>query len=264
VTNYQKRYLLFSYLLVGLFLFFGSYKDRVARAQFLGNTIFFPFTYSVREFKSIRDLREENRAQKEIIGGLMLQNIDLETRFNKVENSRIHFAVADTNYVLADVIGFSGNFFGRTIVVNRGMRHGVRIDNPVFSTRGIVGRVVVAYNNFSIVLPLNHYNFKLAVLNRNSGIQGILVSDIYSNTSMSFLRFGANIAVGDTIVTSNLSHIFPPNFPVGRVIRLEESTDALYLRGVIEPFNDVRNLQNVFVLLREKLDVSEVDIETDY
>jgi len=264
VTVYQKRYLLYSYLLIGLFLFFGSYKDRVARAQFLGNTIFFPFTYSVREFNTMRNLREENSNQKEIIAGLMLRSIDFETRWNKIENTRIDFAVADTNYVLADVIGFSGDFFGRTMVINRGMRHGVRIDNPVFATRGIVGRVVVAYNNFSIVLPLNHYNFKLAVLNRNSGVQGILVSDIYSNTAMSFLRFDANIAVGDTIVTSNLSHIFPANFPVGRVVRLEESTEGLYLRGVIEPFNDVRNLQNVFVLLRDKPDVSEVDIATDY
>ena len=264
MTNYQKRYLLFSYLLIGLFLFFGSYRDRVARAQFLGNTIFFPLTYSVREFNSMRVLKAENKSQQELIGSLLLRNIDFETRFAKIDHSRIDFAVADTNYVLADVIGFSGNFFGRTIVVNKGLRHGVRINNPVFSTRGIVGRVVVAYNNFSIILPLNHYNSKLAVLNRNSGVQGILVSDIYSNVSMSYLRFGSNIAVGDTIVTSNLSHIFPVNFPVGRIIRLEESTEALYLRGIVEPFNDVRNLQNVFILLREEPDVSEVDIETSY
>jgi rod shape-determining protein MreC len=111
---------------------------------------------------------------------------------------------------------------------------------------------------------LNHSNFKLAVLNKNSGVQGILVADIYSNIAISYLRFGANIAVGDTIVTSNLSHIFPPNYPVGRIVRLEESIDALYLRGIIEPFNDIQNLQNVFVLLRERREVGEVDVETDY
>jgi len=170
ITGRNKRYLLFSYLLIGLFLFFGNSQDRVARTQFLGRTVFLPFTYSVREFITMRELKEENRKLQLLIGDLVIRNTNQETMLNKLHNSRIGFAVADTNYILADVIGFSGDFFGRTIIVNKGLLHGVSVDNPVFATQGIVGRVIVAYQNFSIVLPMNHSNFKLAVLNRNSGV----------------------------------------------------------------------------------------------
>ena len=262
--NPRQRYLLFTYLLVGLFLFFGNYTDRIARAQFLGKTIYFPILFSVNEFRTIGKLREENQKHLNQIGDLLVRYNDQKTQLDKYRDSRIDFTTADTTYVLADVVGFSGDFFGRTIIISKGLYHGIRADNPVFASRGIVGKVIVAHQNFSVVLPLDHPNFKLAVLNKNSGVQGILVVDIYSTIAMSYMRFGSHIAVGDTIVTSNLSHIFPANYPVGSIVRLEESTDALYLRAIVEPFHDIRNLQNVFVLLKDNIAIEGIDIETDY
>ena len=261
----MKKYrYFFLYISVALFLFFGSYQDRILRAQFIGRTIFFPLTYSVNEFRYIRKLLAINREQQLTIGSQVLKIIDQETKLQKFKNSKIEFAISDTTYVFADVIGFSGDFFGRTLVVSKGLRDGVREDNPVFSSYGIVGKVVVAYHNFSIVLPLNHANYRMAVVDKNSGVQGVLMADIYSNIAMEYLKFGSNISVGDTLVTSNLSQIFPSNFPVGRVVRLEESSNSLYFRAVVQPFNDVSNLQNVFILLSMKKDLHEIDIDTDY
>ena len=261
----MRRYrLFFLYFLLALFLFFGSYQDRITRAQFIGKTIFLPLTYSVNEYKYIRRLLEINREQQLIIGSQVLTIIDQETQLQKHKNSRIEFEMADTNYVFADVIGFSGDFFGRTLVVSKGFRDGVREDNPVFSSHGIVGKVIVAYHNFSIVLPINHANYRMAVVNKNSGVQGILMADVYSNIAMEYMRFGSNISVGDTVVTSNLSQIFPPNFPVGRVVRLEESSNSLYFRAIVQPFSDVSNLQNVYILQARKRDLNEIDIDTDY
>jgi len=262
--NSQKRYLLFSYLLIGLFCFFGSNIDRVERAQFLGKTIFFPVFFAVNEYKTMKKLVHENKNQQLLIGDLIVKTIKQETLLNKYRNSKIDFTTPDSTFVLADVVGFSGDFFGRTIIISKGLFHGVRANNPVFATKGIVGKVIVAYQNFSVILPLDHPSFKLAVLNKNSGVQGILVVDVYSTIAMSYMRFGSHIAVGDTIITSNLSHIFPAFYPVGSVVRLEESSDALYLRAVIEPFNDIKNLQHVYVLLKDDVIIDNVDIETNY
>jgi len=251
----RKNRLLIIYLLLGLFLFFGSYNDRIVRAQFLGKTIYFPMTFLVNEFKVIKKLREDNKNLRFQIGDLLIKIRDQETKLIKYHNSIIEFEPADSTYVFADVIGFSGDFFGRTILVSKGYRDGVRKDSPVFSSNGIVGKVIVAYNNFSVVLPINHSSFKLAVLNKNSGVQGILVADVYANIAMEYLKFSSNISVGDTVVTSNLSMVFPANYPVGHIVRLEESQDALYFRALIQPFNNIGNLQNVYILLREHRDM---------
>lgn len=244
----KKNKLFFTYLAVGIFLFFGSYQDRIKRSQFIGRTIYLPLTWAVNEFRVIKKLKEENKVQQLLIGEQLLKIISQETKLNKINNSTINFDIADTTYVFADVVGYSGDFMGRTIVVSKGLTSGVKKDAPVFSSNGIVGKVIVPYQNFSVVLPINHSNFKLAVLNKNSGVQGILVTDVFANIAMEYMRFGSNITVGDTIVTSNLSQIFPPNFPIGTVIRLEESSDALYFRAIIQPFNDIGNLQHVYIL----------------
>jgi len=264
MTTTRKRYLLFSYLFIAIFLFFGNYQDRLHRAAFLGRTLYAPITFSVREYKSMNQLREENRSQQTKIAELILRNVGQETMLAMYEQSILGFTIPDSPFVLASILGFSGNYIGRTIVIDKGLAHGIQIDDPVFSSNGIVGKVITPYQNFSVILPIDNNSFKLAVLNKNTGVQGILVSDIDSKIAMSFLRFGSNIAVGDTIVTSNLSQIFPPNFPVGRIIRLEESSDAIYFSAVLEPFSNINNLQSVFVLLKDKQVIDGIDIETGY
>ena len=259
----RHKYLFFSLLLVAFVLFFGNYQDRVSRAEFLSKTIFFPFTYSLNHLKTIKQLKLENVSQKNKIAELLIKNFEFENVIKKYKSSHLQFEVKDYDYILADVIGFSGNFLGRTIIINRGLMQGIKTDNPVFTSEGVVGKVVIAYKNFSIVLPLNHPSFKLAVLNKNSGTQGILESDVYNKVSMSYMRFGSNIAVGDTIVTSNLSQIFPPYYPIGRIVSLEESSDALYLKGVILPFSDILNMQTVFILLKEDSNNDEIKLHSD-
>jgi rod shape-determining protein MreC len=260
VTNRQKRYLLFLYLFIGLALFIGSTEERVNRSQFLGRTVFYPFTFTADHFRTKRSILEENQAQQTQIADLIIRYTEQQTKLDLIYSSHLNFPTADTTFILADVVGFSGNFLGRTLVVSKGLMHGVRANNPVFSSDGVVGKVLTANQNFSIILPLNHPTLRLAVVNQPGGVQGILVSDIYANIAMSYLQFGANVTVGDTVVTSNLSQIFPPNFPVGRIVRIEESADAIYLRAVLEPFSDISNLQRVFILQRERPNFIDIDI----
>jgi rod shape-determining protein MreC len=256
----MKKYWLFvTYILIGLFLFVGSFQDRVKRAQFLGKTVFYPFTYPINEFKLFRALKEENFRLQQTIGNQILTIVNQETKLQKFENSVIEFEVSDkeANYIFADVIGFSGDFFGRTIVVSKGIKDGVKQDDPVFASHGIVGKVIIAHQNFSLVLPISHYNFKLAVYNKNTGEQGILVSDIYANVAMEYMKMGSINTVGDTIVTSNLSSIFPPNFPVGKITRLAHPSDYLSSRAIIQPFTNISNIRNVYIINRKEVEINE-------
>jgi len=53
---------------------------------------------------------------------------------------------------------------------------------------------------------------------------------------MSFIKLGSEIILGDTIVTSNISNIFPEGFPVGVVNSLYESQDKTHMNASIHPF----------------------------
>ncbi|NLN85480.1 MAG: rod shape-determining protein MreC, partial [Candidatus Cloacimonetes bacterium] len=67
-------------------------------------------------------------------------------------------------------------------------------------------------------------------------------------TNMNMIRLGSQISAGDTIVTSNLSTLYPKGYPVGKVSRIRDSQDQLFISAEIEPFTQVENLEHVFIL----------------
>jgi rod shape-determining protein MreC len=54
--------------------------------------------------------------------------------------------------------------------------------------------------------------------------------------------------MGDTVVTSGFSSIFPADIPVGRIQNLEESEDGLFYRAKVELFVDFSAVSNLFIV----------------
>ncbi len=54
--------------------------------------------------------------------------------------------------------------------------------------------------------------------------------------------------VGDVILTSNYSSIFPANIVVGRVTKVEDENQSLFRRVMVEPAVDFSTLEQVFVI----------------
>jgi len=69
---------------------------------------------------------------------------------------------------------------------------------------------------------------------------------------MNMVKMGSEIATGDTIVTSNLSRLYPKGFPIGTISRLRESTDNLFISAELSPYTLVENLEHVFILTKRK------------
>jgi rod shape-determining protein MreC len=57
-----------------------------------------------------------------------------------------------------------------------------------------------------------------------------------------------DIQVGDEIVTSSMSGIYPSGLPVGTVARMDTGEYGLMLTAVIQPFADLARLRRVYVL----------------
>lgn len=64
-------------------------------------------------------------------------------------------------------------------------------------------------------------------MDKDTGVQGILQADLNGKIYMNMIKIGSQISVGDTIVTSNLSDLYPKSYPVGMVSRIHESQDYL-------------------------------------
>lgn len=259
---FRKNALFLSYLVLALILLIGSSSQKLTKANFLSGSLYFPFINSLISLEDIFQVQAENA---KLINSLA----DKTLRVNLLENSLKYYRetqtdlnIPDYEIIVSDVVGYSGNYNERNLIINSGHKIGVQRNYPVFSSAGMVGKVVETSQNYSVIMPFNHPAFKLGVMTKNTQVQGILESDVYGNTSMGMINMGSEISLGDTIITSNISSYFPKNIPVGIVSRITDSNDKVHIDAFISPFTNPYGLDKLFVLFFSKDKDYENELET--
>ena len=153
-------------------------------------------------------------------------------------------------YKSATIVNNTLNRTDNYITIDKGTKDGVREEMGVFSDKGIVGIVYQASGNYSIVIPLLNGKSKVNCRVKGSNSFCALQWD-GSDTRYSYLvdlpRYTV-FEMGDTVVTSGFSSIFPADIPVGRIHSLEDSEDGLFYRAKVELFVDFSSVRDVFIV----------------
>ncbi len=247
---FRKYALTVILLLVSIVLFLGDRRGRLERADFIGKTIYYPFMHSIKSIDQIFELKRQNEMLYNRNAELQVRQRSLEEQLLKLQ--QIPDAATNIRYTVANLVGYHGDFGNRNLIIDQGYTAGIEVNNPVISSNGVVGKVIVAAANHSIILPLNHPEFKLGVLDRRSRDQGLLESDAGGKVSMSMIPLDATIAVGDTIITSNLSRVFPRGFPVGVISKVVKIPGESYQKAELQPFAKFAGMEQVIVLLYQR------------
>ncbi len=249
----KKNVIFLIFLFISLILYFGNYQQRVVKASFLSKTIFFPFISSINRINDLFELRNDYEDLVLEMGDTSLWVHQLEKQITELQTPPLDEQLTtDYEFLAADVIAYRGDFEEKIMILNKGSRDGVKVDHPVICHRGIAGKILMTSYNYSVLVPYSHSTFKLGVMLKKNSLQGLLQSDIYGNTFMTLLPLGSKINIGDKVITSSMSTIFPEGFSVGRVVRLQEATDKINMKAKIEGFVEPTSLKYVYILLYEK------------
>ncbi len=240
------------YLILAILLFIGNNDDRLKKAQFLSKTIYFPLVNSIQKFNSLFDLKEKNQLLSEKLSEHTIRITELENILVEIENAKIDYDTGNYSHLLADIVGFKGEFKERCLIINKGKKNNIKLDYPVISNNGIVGKIIAVSHNYSIVLPLDHSRFELGIMSKRNHLQGIMKSDIFGNSYMTLIKPGSDIRVGDIIVTSQISSVFPKGFPVGKVVKLTENPADIFMSAKIQTYINPSELDQTIVLLYKK------------
>jgi rod shape-determining protein MreC len=260
----RERLVALLYLVLALFLLLGSTKTRIEKAQWLSNYVFPPFVKSINNIQDAKRLNSENLKLSEQIAKQTLYILNLENRLHTIQNSSdVPPFLSGESFVVAEVINYSGNKWERNLIINKGLRDNIKQNDPVISAEGVVGKIITVSQNYALVLPLSHNLFKLAVMDKNSNVQGVLETDYTGKVYMGMIKLGSQINIGDTLTTSNMSKIFPKGYPIGKIIKLKESQDNLFLKAEIQPFALIENAETVFVLNGNREKNYEKELPTD-
>ena len=252
--EYQDRLSLFLCILISFILIFNNDTSVIKKSKINSldtfSFLFAPFNWLDNQLflnKKLEVLSSENL------------KLNLENQVFKVhhdENIRyrefLNFKKRDNHSFLgADVIskGVSANM--SSILINRGDKDNININDPVLTSRGIVGKVTSISQNSAEVQLISDVNFRLSVKIVPDDVEGILRWIRDDICEINELKKISDIKIGDVVLTSNLSIYFPPNLPVGEVISIYEKSDSSNRIVRMKLFSDLSTINQLFIIMKD-------------
>jgi rod shape-determining protein MreC len=153
------------------------------------------------------------------------------------------------NYIPAAITDNSVNKQHNYIMLNVGATDHVAPDMGVVTEYGVIGIVMAVTEHYAIVKSLLHTDWRCNVRLVHAGDFGPLQWDgiSYNEAVLHDIPQHSNVQVGDTVVTSGYSSIFPPNIPVG-VVKSFEIKRGNFYEIRIRLFADFKKIRHVNVV----------------
>jgi rod shape-determining protein MreC len=126
-----------------------------------------------------------------------------------------------TTFITARVIADSGGASVRSLMIHAGSENGVERGQAAMTGEGLVGRVSEVGRQAARVLLVTDLNSRVPVIVEGPQQRALLTGDNSERPCLRYLNAGAEIKVGDRVVTSGQGGVFPPGLPVGVVASLD-------------------------------------------
>lgn len=202
-------------------------------------------------YVSYFNLREENAMLMEQLSNIRRKNsmfyvsdtAKFQTQTDSLGKLKYRFITAS---VLKNSINSKNNF----MTLNVGEAEGVHPDMAVVSASGAVGIVVNTSEHFSLAISLLNNKVGISAKLKNSNFYGKLnwTGEDYHTAILHEIPNHVILNVGDTVVTSGYSAIFPPGIPVAVIDSFERNSDDNFYSIKVKFTTDLKCLANVFVI----------------
>ena len=162
----------------------------------------------------------------------------------------------DCNTRPAKVVSCSLNKLNNFITIDKGYADGVRKDMGVVCGTGVVGIVYLVSEHYSVLIPVLSSVSNISCTIRSRGYFGYLhwkggsPEEAYIDDIPRHARF----KLGDVIVTSGYSSVFPPGIVVGKIKHVYNSANGLSYRLKITLSTDFGRLRDVCVINDKEMD----------
>lgn len=199
---------------------------------------------------------------------LEAENAELRNRINELENQIENAGIAASDYIAADkdlqyvdarVVNLSTNQQRNYLTLNKGSRDGIKPNMGVRCKEGVVGIVDVVSERFAVVVPILNPGISISCrLTKNDYVGSLMWEGRdYRYANLKDIARHIDIQEGDTLVTSGLSAIFPPNIPVGIVEQTKLTEGDAYYTVKVRLFTDFRRLHSTQVILNHNAEEEE-------
>ncbi len=252
--NYWFLFILLEVISFALLFRFNSYQ---AGAFFTSSNrlvgAVYEITNSVTGYFQLKTINDE----------LVERNVHLEMQVESLRNALAGLSVDSTDvenlkenalrgYTLykAKVINNNLTHADNYITIDKGESDGIRSEMGVVNGNGVVGIIYLTSSHYSVVIPVLNSKSSISCKIKGSDYFGFLKWDGGSSkyATVKDMPRHSLFALGDTVVTSGHSAVFPVGIPIGTVEDITDSHDGLSYLLKVKLFTDFGCLDAVRVI----------------
>jgi rod shape-determining protein MreC len=208
--------------------------------------------------------RENRRLRAEIdtLRQVVIQNQSAQQQVAALKG-QLHYIdspqfPSDFAPVNTSILARAPSDFEQQVEINAGSNAGLRLDTPVVTQDGLVGRVTQVTGSTAQVTLITDADSAVQALDLRSGAIGLLRhGQGQGQLILDLVTKEQDVSAGDTIVTSGTRSrqypsLFPRGIAIGKVLSVGQSDTSVYKQIQIEPYVDFSGLDSVTALVARK------------
>lgn len=153
----------------------------------------------------------------------------------------------------AKVVLWSSSNWSSAFTISKGENSGIELGDPVITEYGaVVGQITELGENWATVSTLIDIDMSVGAFVGATGNSGMVVGE-YSymkdkQAKLTFLADGAQIFVGDDVLTSGSGGAFPAGLVIGTLTAVQTEAGGQIEYGIVKPQCDLDSLVQVFII----------------
>jgi len=247
----REYFTLIAAILVSLYVLFNNDKSQIdaVRTFFLG-----AYAGLQKKFSWARQFAEwqrDNTALRRRATQMMLENSQLREAL--LENYRLRQMLdyrerAPWSFAAGRIITKERDQTPVSVTIDLGRAEGLRPYMPVVTPDGLAGKLFKVFERRSIVQLLVDRNFSVSARIQGTRVYGIVNWTEENGLEFTSVPLTAVVNMGETVVTSDSSALFPEGLRIGLVEKVSEDKTSLFKTIVLKPAVEFYRLEEVFVL----------------
>ncbi len=230
-------------------------------ADFVQSPVTFISSAVTNYFSSISSMRTAQSENDEL--KQRVQELEVEVQNSKslaFENERLKSLLElkseiGYRFLPAQIIGRDTSAWFDTSIINRGSLDGVKLNMPIVTNGGLVGRVTA-------VSPLTA---QVSLITKDKSGLGAVIGALGTSNAlgvvsgsgkreileMGYVPGSIEVKVGESVYTTGQDGIYPPGLKLGEVAEVRAGSASEALKIFIQPSAKLSSMQEVAVLIYE-------------
>ena len=182
------------------------------------------------------------------------------SQLRELLNASKHQTYSNNKVLVAQVLTINSNPFDQEIVIDKGIKDGVYIGQPLVDSCGLIGQIISTNSINSRAILITSTNSAIPTENTRNGIRAIANGDgAVTTLSLIYVPNTEDIQIGDTFTTSGLGTKFPKGYIVGKVISIERPANERFSVIKISPSAKLSVLNQILLVWPKQASFKKID-----